>query len=171
MLRNKFLLTCLLMALAFLACKKNEPYDAEMHLKMDTDSIERFLAKNGLKTSFTKLESGLYYQIVKDGTGATPVLPSTDTLYVGYSGRILGDTTAFDRANILSPAKIMLSNVIKGWQIGLQLPQVKVKGTVRLLIPSPLGYKDFPITSPNIRPNSILDFTIDLVDIKPYIPK
>lgn len=159
MLKNKILLFCLVLTTAFVACKKNEPYDSAKHLAIDDAKIVAYLTANNI-TNMQKDASGLYYRVLTEGTGTAPSL--TDSVYVGYEGRLLGATTTFDKADIASPAKFLLGGVIPGWRIGL--PKIQPGGKIQLIIPSPLGYQDFVI--PGIPANSILDFTIDLVKVK-----
>jgi FKBP-type peptidyl-prolyl cis-trans isomerase FkpA len=76
--------------------------------------------------------------------------------YKGY----LTDGTVFDESKTGSPATFALKTVIPGWQEGLQL--IGVKGKIKLLIPSALGYGSTAKT--NIPANSVLIFDIELVE-------
>jgi FKBP-type peptidyl-prolyl cis-trans isomerase FkpA len=121
-----------------------------------------FLDKNGKKPGVKTTASGLQYEMIKEGTGATP--KATDTVKVNYVGTLL-DGTKFDSSiDRGQPAEFPLNGVIPGWTEGIQL--MKVGGKARFYIPSKLAY------GPNgaggkIAPNSTLIFDVDLLDAKP----
>lgn len=103
-----------------------------------------------------KDSSGLYYQIIQQGTGAYPTVNSTVT--VNYEGRLLNGPK-FDSASGFSST---LDRLVKGWQIGLT--HIKPGGSILLIVPSALGYG-----SNNLGPipaNSVLVFNIELVASK-----
>ena len=103
--------------------------------------------------------SGLYYQIISPGTGAS-ITSSNASVNVSYVGRILTGTI-FDQAATGSPITLGINNVIEGWKVGV--PLIKEGGKIRLIIPSRLGYANEP--RPGIPANSILDFDIELVKV------
>ncbi|MEJ7779509.1 MAG: FKBP-type peptidyl-prolyl cis-trans isomerase [Daejeonella sp.] len=75
-----------------------------------------------------------------------------------YTGRLLSGVE-FDKS--AQPVAFKLGGVILGWQKGV--PLIQKGGTIRLFIPSGLGYGaggQGPIP-----PNAVLDFDIELVDV------
>jgi len=144
--------------IAFSACEKKGVYDEAAQLAIDELRIKEWDDTTGV--GLLRHESGLYYKIINEGDGDTPTLE--DSLSVEYEGRLLGDSSAFSSANDLKPYNFRLKKSIAGWKTGL--PLIKEGGRIRLVIPSPLGYKDFEITK--VPKNSVLDFTIDLKEIK-----
>lgn len=102
--------------------------------------------------------SGLYYEILNNGTGDTPMLSSI--VSVKYEGKLLNGTV-FD-SQLTTPVTFNLSGLIQGWQIGLQL--IKEGGIIRLIVPSSLAYGC--VANGNIPPNSILFFEITLTDVQ-----
>ena len=94
--------------------------------------ILKYIDDNSLEA--TKTDSGLYYVINEEGTGARPTANSNVT--VDYKGYFL-DGTVFDESNS-DGLSIGLSQVIAGWTEGIQL--FKEGGDGVLLIPSNLGY-------------------------------
>ena len=135
------------------SCSKDN-FDAEKQAVKDDSLIVDFIAKNNIPA--TKHASGLYYQIITPGTGAS--VTAASTVSVNYEGKLLNGTT-FDKSK--EAIKFGLTQVIPGWTIGV--PLVKVGGTIRLIIPSALAYGN---QSPGgaISKNAVLDFTIELIN-------
>ncbi|TCC82890.1 FKBP-type peptidyl-prolyl cis-trans isomerase [Pedobacter hiemivivus] len=159
MLKTSVLLGLFLLAVAFVACKKEVPYDQAGELAIDDEMIVKYMADSNVKT-LTKHSSGLYYNIIRPGTG-TEVL-NTDTVYGNYTLKILRDSLPLAKS-LDSTFKFMLPGYIEGWKTGVSL--IKVGGSIRMVIPSALGYQQRVVTSPNIPPNSILDITLSIVSI------
>jgi FKBP-type peptidyl-prolyl cis-trans isomerase len=111
------------------------------------------------KSDTTGSKDGLYYKILKEGTGSNVLL--SDTVVAYYKGSILNGEV-FDETKE-KPATFPLNLLIKGWQIGL--PVCRVGGKIRLIIPSGLAYS-IRTRSSKIPPNSILMFDIEVVDVK-----
>jgi FKBP-type peptidyl-prolyl cis-trans isomerase FkpA len=152
MLKARFLLGLFLIVGAFASCKKE--LSPEKQAAKDDSAITDFIAKNNLVA--TKHSSGIYYQIITPGDGNTVLL--SNTVSVNYEGRLL-DGSLFDKSG--TTATFPLSNLIRGWQIGI--PLIKKGGKIRLILPSALGYGNQSPSS-KIPSNSVLDFTIELVN-------
>ncbi|MFZ5952877.1 MAG: FKBP-type peptidyl-prolyl cis-trans isomerase [Candidatus Rifleibacteriota bacterium] len=118
-----------------------------------------FLAKNSKDRNVITTKTGLQYEIIQPGTGASP--EKNSIVKVHYSGRLI-DGTEFDSSYKRGePAEIQLDGVIRGWTEGLQL--MKVGGKTRFTIPSDLAYGE---NGPHpIGPNAVLIFEIELLDI------
>ena len=101
--------------------------------------------------------SGLFYEIISPGAGATPGVCSNVT--VKYSG-YLTNGTKFDEN--LTGLTFTLGQLILGWQKGL--PLIQKGGSINLYIPPSLGYGASQVGT--IPPNSILVFVIQLVDVQ-----
>jgi len=157
---KKTLLLLAFFAFVFSACKKSSTtsptpvVDPAVQAKIDDDKIQAYLTAN--KITATKDPSGLYYQVLNPGSGVAPTVKSTVT--VAYTGKLL-DGTQFDSSANFTYA---LSNLIKGWQIGI--PFIKPGGRIILYIPSALGYGTSAQSS--IPANSVLIFTIDLFAVQ-----
>jgi len=154
MLKTRILLGLFLIMGAFSSCKKE--LSPEKQAAKDDALIVDFIAKNSILA--TKHSSGIYYQVITPGSGNT--VSVNNTVYVTYEGKLLNGS-AFDKST--STINFPLSNVIAGWQIGI--PLIKKGGRIRLIIPSGLAYGN---QSPGagIPANSVLDFTVDLIDVK-----
>jgi len=151
-LKAKCLLMFFLAVVMLSSCSKDN-YNAEEQAKKDDALIVDFIAKNNIQA--TKHSSGLYYQIINQGTGAS--VTAASTVGVNYEGKLLNGTQ-FDKST--QTVTFPLTGVIQGWTIGV--PLIKVGGRIRLIVPSTLAYgNDSP--GPGIPKNSVLDFTIDLI--------
>ena len=111
-------------------------------------------------TDAPKVKEGVYYGILKEGTGRT--ISVTDTVTAFYKGYIFNDGTIFDQTD-KEPRTFPLGRLIKGWQVGLA--GTKVGGKVKLLIPSVYAY-GIRTRAAKIPPNSILVFEIETIDAK-----
>jgi FKBP-type peptidyl-prolyl cis-trans isomerase len=121
---------------------------------------QAFLAENGKKPGVRTTASGLQYQVLRQGSGPTPL--KTDKVRVTYSGALL-DGTVFDSTEKHGgePVEFMLAQVIPGWSEGVALMPVNSK--YRFWIPSNLGYG--PSGQDPIGPNSTLVFDVELLGI------
>lgn len=119
-----------------------------------------FLAENGKKPGVKTTASGLQYEVLSAGTGASP--KATDVVKVHYEGKLI-DGTVFDSSlQRGEPVEFPLNGVIPGWTEGVQL--MKVGSKFRFVIPSALAYG--PQGAGPIPPNSVLVFVVELLDIK-----
>jgi FKBP-type peptidyl-prolyl cis-trans isomerase len=116
----------------------NTAYRAALDKKNEV-SKEReavFLAENARKDGVITTASGLQYRVIREGTGAKPVV--TDTVWAHYKGSFL-DGTVFDSSyNDGEPVQFLLNEVIEGWAEGLQL--MSIGGKYELFVPSSLAY-------------------------------
>jgi FKBP-type peptidyl-prolyl cis-trans isomerase FkpA len=120
-----------------------------------------FLAENAKKDGVQVTESGIQYVVQVAAEGDKPL--ATDTVRVHYKGTFLNGETFDDSYVRGEPAEFPLNGVIAGWTEGVQLMSVGAK--YKFTIPSDLAY------GPNGRPpsipgNSVLEFEIELLEIK-----
>jgi FKBP-type peptidyl-prolyl cis-trans isomerase len=118
-----------------------------------------FLEENKKKEGVKVTQSGLQYQVLKEGKGAKP--SATDKVKVHYEGTLI-DGTIFDSSiKRGKPAEFSLNAVIAGWTEGLQLMNKGAK--YRFYIPYELAYgaQDRAV----IKPFSTLIFDVELLDI------
>jgi len=119
-----------------------------------------YLAENAKKEGVTTTESGLQYEVLTSGDGASP--NAEDSVTVHYTGTLI-DGTVFDSSvERGEPATFGVSQVIPGWTEALQLMSVGDK--LRLVIPSELAYGPRG-SGAKIGPNSILVFEVELIKI------
>ena len=132
--------------------------DSAIQAAIDQELIFNAIKNKKIDTAGNR--SGVYYNILKEGTGDLVAL--SDTLTVFYKGYLLKDGTVFDQTKE-KPATFPLKRLIKGWQLGL--PQTKLGTKIQLIIPSGLAYT-IRTRSNSIPPNSVLVFEIELVSLK-----
>ena len=122
---------------------------------------EKFLQENKLREEVTETESGLQYEVLKQGKGPKPT--AEQTVKVHYEGTLI-DGTVFDSSYQRGePIEFPLNGVIKGWTEGLQLMSIGSK--YKLYIPYELGYGERG-AGQSIPPYAALIFTVELLEIK-----
>ena len=143
------------------ARKEARDKEREEQAKKNKEEGDKFLAENKGKEGVTTLESGLQYQVLKEGSGNKPA--ATDTVSVNYVGTLL-DGTEFDSSiKRGKPASFKVNRVVKGWTEALQLMPVGSKW--KLFIPSDLGYGERGSYG-KIGPNAVLIFEVELLAIE-----
>lgn len=104
-------------------------------------------------------KTGVYYKVLTEGTGATPV--ATDRVKVNYEGKTI-DGNVFDSSYKRNePVELVLNQVIKGWTEALT--NMKVGDVWEVYIPQEMGYG--ANDQGPIKPFSALTFKIELIDI------
>ena len=118
-----------------------------------------FLAENTKKENIVTTSSGLQYEILTKGEGASP--SATTTVTVHYKGTTL-DGKEFDSSySRNAPPSFPLNRVIAGWTEGLQLMNKGAK--YRFFIPSELAYGERG-AGQDIGPNATLIFEVELLE-------
>ncbi len=119
-----------------------------------------FLVENAKRKDITVTESGLQYEVITTGDGATPVASSVVRTH--YEGSLM-DGSIFDSSYKRGePAEFPVGGVIAGWTEALQ--KMTVGSKWRLYIPSNLAYGEQGAGNA-IGPNATLIFDIELLDI------
>ena len=120
-----------------------------------------FLIENAKRDGVVTTASGLQYEVLAQGSGASP--KATDEVTVHYHGT-LTDGRVFDSSvDRGQPATFPVNGVIPGWIEALQLMNVGSK--YKLFIPSDLAYGERG-AGQMIGPNSTLIFEVELISIK-----
>ena len=122
---------------------------------------DAFLAKNREAEGVTVTESGLQYKIISAGDGPLP--KATDTVSVHYHGTLINGSVFDSSVERGEPATFQVGRVISGWTEALQLMPVGSKW--KLFIPADLAYGPRS-PSPDIPPNSVLIFDVELLGIE-----
>jgi len=133
---------------------------AEQSKELSAEGTE-FLAENAKRDGVTVTESGLQYEVITTGEGATPT--ASDTVSTHYHGTLINGEvfdSSYDRGQ---PAEFPVGGVIAGWTEALQLMTVGSKW--RLTIPYNLAYGEQGAGG-KIGPFTTLIFDIELLEIK-----
>jgi len=145
---------------------QNTVAQSQLNTDTTTSTIETekntLIANKNMSDTITTA-SGLQYEVIKEGDGATP--ETGQTVVVHYTGT-LEDGTKFDSSrdrNSPLSFKIGIGQVIKGWDEGVG--SMKVGERRKLIIPSDLGYGPSGAGGV-IPPNATLIFDVELLDIK-----
>lgn len=139
--------------------KARQEVQLEKQYKEKKEENIKFLEDNKDKDGIVTTASGLQYQIVKKGKGATPT--AQNVVKVHYTGKLIDGTTFDSSVERGEPIDFPVNQVIPGWTEGLQLMNVGSKYT--LYIPYNLAYG--AQGNPSIPPFSTLIFDVELLDI------
>lgn len=119
-----------------------------------------FLANNAKQPGVVATRSGLQYLVLKEGTGKSPRLK--DLVSVHYQGSSIKGFV-FDTSYGGKPVEFILSQVIRGWQEGVQL--MKEGAKFRFFIPPKLAYGEEGFGT-DIEPDETLIFDVELVKVQ-----
>ena len=122
-------------------------------------AADKFLAENESKDGIHTTDSGLQYEVIKEGEGESP--SESSRVKVKYKGTLL-DGTVFDESGD-EAVEFGVDQVIKGWTEALQLMKPGAKW--KLYIPPALAYGESG-SGDKIGPNSPLTFEVELVSFE-----
>jgi len=144
------------------AMKAKQQEQATVSSEASLAEGQKFLAENAKKEGVQVTESGIQYQVLTAAEGEKPA--ATDTVKVHYKGTFLnGETFDSSYDDEGEPVVFPLNRVIPGWTEGVQLMPVGSK--YKFTIPSDLAYGPNG-NPPRIPGNSVLQFEIELLEIK-----
>ncbi|MBC8047258.1 MAG: FKBP-type peptidyl-prolyl cis-trans isomerase [Fimbriimonadaceae bacterium] len=129
--------------------------------KKSLDEGKKFLEDNKTKPGIITTASGLQYEVITEGTGATPVI--TDKVQVFYTGTLLDGSPIESNVGKPLPAPYPVKDYMKGWTEALLL--MKEGSKWKLYIPSELGYGQ--MGGGPIPPNAAVIFEVELVKVVP----
>lgn len=133
----------------------------EREAKEKSAEGELFLVENGKRPEVITTESGLQYEILKEGDGVLPI--AADKVKVHYTGMLI-DGKIFDSSvERGQPTTFGVTQVIKGWQEALQLMPVGSKWKV--FIPQDLAYGQRGAGGGTVPAYSALVFEMELLEI------
>lgn len=121
---------------------------------------DAFRAEYAQREGVKRTNSGLLYESLQEGQGASPTL--SDTVTINYQGTLL-DGTVFDSTEGKGPMTFPVAEFIEGWKQSLQL--MKIGDKWRVVIPPELAYGEFGTPGGPIPPNATLSFEIELLGI------
>ncbi|MDN5286840.1 MAG: peptidylprolyl isomerase [Mucilaginibacter sp.] len=168
---NRILLALFVLIVGFTACKKSgtDPlvqYNAQKAIddKLIQDYLTAHPGLGAQRTDHSSSDtSGVFYIINAGEEGAgNDLFTSSTQVTVGYTAQVLNSSTIIAQTNDFHPS-FRLSDVIRGWQLGI--PLIKKNGKIRLLVPSRYAYGPYPQDSIHLAANSVLDFHITLYNV------
>lgn len=126
---------------------------------------EAYLAENKKKKGVKTLPSGLQYEVLKTGDGATP--KPSDVIRAHYRGTLINGDVFESSVESDMPIVIAVGDLIAGWQEALQM--MKVGSKWKLTVPAKLAYGEE--LEPGRRPGpggpgSVLVFELELLGIE-----
>ncbi len=127
----------------------------------EAEASKLFLETVAAEEGVVRLDSGVLYDELEAGDGASPTAAST--VRVHYRGT-LRDGSEFDSSfSRGQPSEFPLDRVISCWTEGMQ--RMKIGGKARLVCPSETAYG--VNGSPNIPGNAVLSFEVELLGVTP----
>lgn len=143
-------------------------------LEKDKEIIANYLEENGIEAQST--ESGLSYVVLEEGKG--PQAARGDSVVVDFTGstlegnmfytssrKVAEEKGAVDQQNPYEPLTFVIGagRMIPGVEEGISL--LKEGSKARLYLPSELAYGERGAGN-DIKPNQVLSFDVELIDIK-----
>lgn len=138
-------------------------YFQQLQEKAHAATIEQgksFLEENAKRPGVVTTASGLQYEVMIEGKGATPA--ASDRVQVHYHGTLINGEVFDSSVNRGEPATFGVTQVINGWVEALQLMPVGSKW--KLFIPSNLAY-GAQGAGQSIGPHTTLVFEVELLAI------
>lgn len=129
-------------------------------IKENIENGKILLERNKTNPNIKVLESGLQYEVLKEGNGKKPT--KNDSVKCHYEGRLVNGQIFDSSIQRGEPATFGVSQVIPGWVEALQMMQEGAKW--RLYIPYNLAYGENGIQDV-IPPYSTLIFDVELISI------
>ncbi|MBO7068418.1 MAG: FKBP-type peptidyl-prolyl cis-trans isomerase [Bacteroidaceae bacterium] len=120
------------------------------------DFMKKIAQKDGIK----KLDKGVYYEVLTEGTGEIPA--DTSRVKVNYEGKLINDTIFDSSYQRGEPTTFRCNQVIPGWTEALT--HMPVGSTWMVYIPQEQAYGERETNK--IKPFSCLIFKIELVGIE-----
>ena len=140
-----------------------QEYFGKLAKKAQSENVaagQKFLDENAKREGVVTTNSGLQYEVLKEGSGDSP--KETDKVTVHYHGTLI-DGTVFDSSvDRKQPATFPVNGVIPGWIEALQIMNIGAK--YKLFIPSKLAYGERGAGGA-IGPNATLIFEVELISI------
>ena len=121
--------------------------------KVGKEFYDKFLASGAVKT-----ESGLAYQVVKQGEGISP--SAKDLVEVHYQASLPNGKVIQSTKSRGEPSQLPVDKLLKGWSEGIQL--MRVGGQTKMVLPPELAYGDYG-NPPDVPGGSYLVLEVELL--------
>jgi FKBP-type peptidyl-prolyl cis-trans isomerase len=130
---------------------------SDSDLESFDETINKYIDSTG--TDMTRVENGLYYNII--GQGNDRNIKITDRVTFYYTGEFLNGKV-FQTIPKEEALTFYLRELIVGWQDALTL--IGNGGEIEVIIPPDLGYGTK--TTELVPPNSILKYRLKVIDVE-----
>jgi len=120
-----------------------------------------FLEEYAQQEGVVKTNSGLMYRVLREGDGEKP--NSDSNVRVHYIANLVAGDVIENTYEQDEPLEFTINQVIEGFAEGVQLMREGAK--YELVLPSELGYGNFPPPNSNIHPGATLIFIVELLEI------
>ena len=148
------------MRAAFAAVAQRMEVEQALQARVQAAEGEAFLEENARREEVELTPSGLQYEVLSAGSGASP--EATGSVLVHYRGTLI-DGTVFDSSYERGePLAIAVSGAIAGWVEALQMMAEGARW--RLYVPPQLAYGEQG-SGTAIAPCETLIFDVELLDI------
>jgi FKBP-type peptidyl-prolyl cis-trans isomerase FklB len=119
----------------------------------------KFLQENRTRSGVVVLDTGVQYEVLKQGNGRKPM--DVDSVVVNYRGSLMNGQV-FDKSEDGHPVTFKQGGLIPGWRDALK--DMTEGSTWKLYVPPERAYGEHGAGT--IGPNELLIFEIELVSIK-----
>ena len=156
-MKNRFFAVALVFVVfTAVSCLKDDSCNPKT-VQSETGTMQLYASTNNMNA--TADASGIYYEIIAQGSGPAPDVNSK--IFIRYTGKYM-DGTIFDQVTDHTLTGWYLGSLIAGWQLGL--PKINEGGHIKLIIPSSLAYGC--VGNGPIPANAVLFFEIQLIDVQ-----
>lgn len=144
--------------LTVISCSKDDSNNEDPYKKYYEEGMD-YLKKNAEREGVVVTESGLQYEVLREGDGKSP--SAIDKVRCHYEGRFINGRVFDSSYKAGDPIDFRLDGVIAGWTEGLQY--MKEGAKYRFTIPFYLGYGPYGYAT--IPPYSTLIFDVELIKV------
>ncbi len=145
------------------AAKKR--YDDSLTMAMNVTENKKFFEENLKKSGVKATASGMQYEVLKEGSGSSPVDDDLVTFHV--VGKLLNGKEFDNTYTRGQPYTMPVNSSLKGWTEALKM--MKPGSKYRVYLPPELGLGDRG--GPDIPAGSLLIFEMELVSIDGKAPQ
>lgn len=155
-----FVVLTVIAAAYFISCAKSSGQTGYTCTNVDPAKDSGALLKYAADSiPVTKDSTGMYFQILDSGAGASP--SGNSNLLVSYKARLLDNTVFDSTVSASNLGGLTLNQLIPGFQIGMK--KLKKGGHIKMLIPSALAW-GCQGSGNSIPPNTPVYFDVYLLD-------
>lgn len=153
----KYSIASLLLVILFSSCEK----EYESIEQVDEQKIQNYISSQ--KLSLIKDPSGIYYQVLNQGTGAKP--KNSEVVYFTYTAKSVSGKEYYNSSSYAVSSNFLGYVRPEGWRLALS--QINKGGKVRVVFPSGLGFGRNGTSV--FEGNEVLDSELELFNSQPEL--